>query len=791
MTRTLDATAQHPPLWPCNISQPLALVCFWGLAVARFFDLREIQLAFVLAGCFLLLAFMATWAIWPTKPSLPLQFDYALVLVWATELLSFVTSTYRRNSLSGLYDLVTLSVLYCICRYFIVEERWLRSNIIGLGILGSTAACIQAWGASHWFKSASAIGFTDMAALKAWSPTYISPLLNDWPTIVLLLFPFAIFIGIAGKGKRATGAALAVSIACTAILVTSLVFTLSRGGFIGLAVFSLTLAIGLGRSKTEEARNVLVVLGCSIVISALSVWCMARPVAATVIHTVEGKQSVSQQRSTKSRFAVWNSAMNIGKHHLLFGVGSNNFGLTFESRTEQDQETPFGGRTLNTPLQIFAERGLCGLISFGVFFAAILLRAHRLFAHSCSSVRRCYGGICIATLIAVVVRELTYSSLLISAQASLLLWVLLASIRTEAAPQNSQTRPHTRGLIQRSAEGLYPCVCIAFFSGGVAICQVTYHHLIAAEEASVGTSHLLSGQHERAVAFLSTALKDDPSNAYIESLLALAEGQIALKPVSEEAFTGAGVEPASEMTDALESSVGSYRRALTMNPRDDNFANNLAWLYFYTGDYASAEKLFRRAVNLNAGEAAYHIGFGVLLETTRDFDGATREYSIGLSLDPEFAQSSGFRELERKYPVQAQTIVADTIRTLKAQTARTGSPIFMARLGSMLLARGRSREAIPELQNALTQLPGLSVAWKNLATALDNVDEPQQAKVALRKALFLQDSMEEPSNGGGQDWIWLHPTEHARRIPVLYMSSPLVPDDVLPPGFLDACTPST
>ncbi len=114
----------------------------------------------------------------------------------------------------------------------------------------------------------------------------------------------------------------------------------------------------------------------------------------------------------------------------------------------------------------------------------------------------------------------------------------------------------------------------------------------------------------------------------------------------------------------------------------------------------------------------------------------------------------------------------------------------MARLGSVLLASGSSREAIPQLQNALNQLPGLSFAWKNLAAALEEMGDREPARAALRKAFFLQGSMEQPSNGmvGPQDWIWLQPTYHAKRIPALYMSSTLLPDDFLPPGFLDACT---
>jgi tetratricopeptide (TPR) repeat protein len=807
MTAKEDVFSEHVEITEFVVA--CLFVCFCGLALARLVGAIGLELIFGSGGCATLLVVLG-YRLWAQSASRTLSMvDAAVAIVWATEVTALAASTYRRNSFDAVLNLAFLTVLYILLRALIICWSGLKWISLVLAVFGAALSTAQARIVAQWVNRAFRAGFTDMSALKARYPTLIIPLLNDWPTTVLLFMSFSLLTSVIKTRTRVVAVPLVISAICNVALVSCLLLTLSRGAYLGLAVLWIVLLSAMAVFQVDE-RRICVSVAVSVLLSVIIVSIVAPPMRAEFGRIAFGKQSVSQARSTQGHFAIWASAWSIARSHPLFGVGPGNFAMHYVPEVGKNFEGEFAGRPFSLALQVLVERGIIGVASFSLLLWALLLSEYRSFSRLQDNLERCASIICISALAAILVRELTYSSLLTNPQASLLIWLLMASIASRGSvsrPTTLEVSPQGRG--ERIQEKAVTLAFMLIVSGSIIVFYIAFRHAKAAAMANVAARYWAAGEYEEGFESIGLAIKNDPGNAYYIATQGLEQGRLALPPIQAAGMTEirAAVDP--QQIGLLNASIASYRNALKANPLDDNFANNLGWLYFYAGDSKSAERYVRRAAEINSGEAIYHIGLGLLLEVGQQMGAANYEYSVAATLKPEFIESPAFRSLRLGRPARADEIITNSISMLKAEAMQTSSPIVWARLGALLLKSGHEHEAIPFLQDAVRSLPGLSLAWRNLGIALEDVGSHQDADAAFRKWLFLQTTLETandpPDLSGVRGTInetadvrkriseiptYPRATEHAVRISRLYRTNALVLDDVLPPGFLEICTRS-
>jgi tetratricopeptide (TPR) repeat protein len=593
------------------------------------------------------------------------------------------------------------------------------------------------------------------------------------------------------------------------VLMFSLLLTLSRGAYLGLAVFWFVLVIAALAFRVD-ARLVCTRFTISFVLAVIAVSIIVPSIRGDLKQMVRGRQSASQTRSTEGHFAVWRAAWTIARSHPLLGVGPGNFAMHYVPEVGKSSERAFVGRPLNLFVQIVVERGIVGAASFLMLLLALFRSEIRVLSGSEDKQQRSASIIRLSALSAVLARELSYSSLLINPLASLLFWLLMAGVATDGSLfRRTGPEPVRHVRVMRIAEKVTGLAWMLLLAGSFLIFYIAFIHANAAGKANEAVQYWAKGEYQAGFESIGAAIRNDPGNAYYISMLGLEQGRLGLQSIQSSALSGVTPDVASRQIGFLNSAIGSYQSAGVANPLDDNFANNLGWLYFFLGDNKNAEGYLRRALEINSGEALYHIGLGILLEGRQRISDANIEYSAALTVRPEFIDSPSFLSLEQERPDRARTIIASSISMLQKETMRTSSPIAKARLGGLLLKSGHSREAIPFLQDAVKSLPGLSLTWANLGSALHDVGNDQAANTALKKSLFLRtnpeslnDAADSPHVKGDNNRIWdlqgigserrtaFRTTEHAARVSRVYRTTSLVRDDVLPPGFLEICIPS-
>ncbi len=768
-------------------------LCLIGLVLSRFTGNTELELFFTCGGVASLLVVVVRRLLWnsrdPISTSLSL-IDVAVVLIWCTEVAATHFSIYARNSFTSTYALEVVTIVYGLSRYVLRDTRGLAWGVVPIALLGSIYASFQSWIEIQWFKDAVSAGFSDLSAIKAHSPGAIIPLANSRATVMLLFVPFALLMTTLTTGRKLRHALVILSALCVTSLTVALLLTMSRGGLLALVTLWVVLLIGAAVRRIALRRMALICITSSVI--AVGIVMAYIPVMkAQFENMVLLRQSPSQKRSTEGHISVWRTAWSLGKEHPLVGAGPGNFPIEFAPEESQSETGVFAAQTFNIPLQLFVERGVIGVASFGILIVIVFFGLRRGIAESQSATMRQRSLIHLAFLASIIVRELTYSTVLLSAQASVLIWLLLADIASrDITISTFLVESPTRKADKMAAHEIVTRWSTASFCAALIwILCVSLLHMRAVRGAYNAAQYFRNNENIKGIDSMRAALSYDPNNAYFLSILGLAEGQLAIDANGTIAPSNIALRKREGCDQHLHSAIDAYRKAAGENPLDDNFANNLGWLYFVEGDRRKAEQLLRRAIELNPSEALYHIGLGILLRSDHKDDSLLYEWSVAIELDPRLVSSPVFTQLQSEHPNAAQVILTESRGYLLKSYRKTGDPILSARLGALLMNSGKSRESLPFLEYAVETLPGLSYTWENLGNALYNVKKYDEGDLAYKKAHFLQHkpgwSDQRRSSNVGDASILL--TEHSARVASIYMTDPLVSDDILPPGLLDSC----
>jgi putative inorganic carbon (hco3(-)) transporter len=178
---------------------------------------------------------------------------------------------------------------------------------------------------------------------------------NDLATALDLLLPFAVALTLVSKGL-----ARLFYLACAAVLAMGVLFTLSRGGFLGLIALGGVLLWKLGRSRRLKT-TLGVALICGILLAVTPGGYGAR--ISTIFNTEQ-----DQTGSAQLRRELMERAASIAISRPIVAVGMGNFHI-YSIREKLAH---------NSYLEIAAELGVMGLIAYLILILAPLRSLYRI-----------------------------------------------------------------------------------------------------------------------------------------------------------------------------------------------------------------------------------------------------------------------------------------------------------------------------------------------------------------------------------------------------------------------------
>ncbi len=192
--------------------------------------------------------------------------------------------------------------------------------------------------------------------------------------------------------------------------------------------------------------------------------------------------------------------------------------------------------------------------------------------------------------------------------------------------------------------------------------------------------------YEQAVAAFRKAVEHDP--AYAPTYAALADTYMLL-----------GEQGGLSQKEARSLAGAAVRKALEV---DDGVAEAHAslgwWKFQYEWNWAQAEQAFKRAIELNPGDALTRARYGRSLGFLGRFEEARRELQRARELDPLSITVNAFLGQVYLFAKQYDEAAEQLQRTSELNP---NHPLIRHNLGELYLAQGRLAEAIPELERSV------------------------------------------------------------------------------------------
>jgi len=556
--------------------------------------------------------------------------------------------------------------------------------------------------------------------------------------------------------------------------------TLTRSSWGGaLVACAALLAFAPLRARLrEDARAAGLLFGAAAALVAL--WpssAMATAYTPTVVDRLTEISTLLKRDGSYSpwhqRVLIWSSAWLMGAESPLLGKGGGLFELFYPFyQGAMLHADPFfhnmrthANNAHNEILEAFAQTGLLGLGALLGFWTAFFASARR-WARGRAGADPLWAG-ALAGCAGVLVDNLMNVSLHFAVPA-LLFWWLAGTVMGRGSREGGGLALWTapRGARLAAAGAL------ALAAAGVAWTQVRIWNREAWFFAGL--------KHDRA-AGLGGALKDletsrswgprevnalyELGNTYArgarpaDAAAAYREALQANAGYDEIYFNLATLDATS--LGRPEEARGYFETAWAINPLSSGLDNALSAIYLADPDKNgdAALDVLREAVRDFPGNPDHWNNLGYLLARRKDWAGAEEAFTRAIEIAPDMATAErnlvGLAAQSRRPPAPVLGVLrdlhaldvavsrrdsSDATLALAASIARREPAILKGRFlyGSLLLARARPADAVPELEFVAERMPDKAAVRLNLGAAYRALGRLAQAQAQFQAALSAE-----------------------------------------------------
>jgi serine/threonine-protein kinase len=185
----------------------------------------------------------------------------------------------------------------------------------------------------------------------------------------------------------------------------------------------------------------------------------------------------------------------------------------------------------------------------------------------------------------------------------------------------------------------------------------------------------------------------------------------------------------------LEESIGYYRAAVALRPRDPGVRLDMGRTFYFMGKMPAAEAEYREAVRIKPDYSMARYNLGMALYAQGKLDEAAEEYRMAIRLRPDVPQirnNLAVAYLDQNKPDQAVVELRQALR-LDPKFAEAHHTLAEA-----LEELGKPAEAIEEFRQAKSHAPTHPLMRYNLGEALLRQGDTVGAEAELREAIRLK-----------------------------------------------------
>ncbi|UNY98304.1 O-antigen ligase family protein [Zhouia spongiae] len=642
--------------------------------------------------------------------------DIGFLCVLASEIISYIFSTYQFNSLPELTNFYVIFILYLMYKILFNNAKYynlLISIIFSFGLVLLIITIVYFFNFKQKFNLQ---GFYELNDFKVFYQPFNNPN-NIWVSLILVLIPFGtIFLNIQKDIRFKI-----LGLLNFAFLVLCILASFSRGAYLSLIFF--ILIVNIFSFKLFSIKRLIKLNSFCLIIMVL----MALPMFKSVLTTVSVNKTLSQKRSTEGRLDRWSSNLHNGlSDKPFFGWGQKNYVLAHSKNPFLKEDLKFSTLSNNTYLQTFLEKGLVGIIAYMILLTSIIIITFkRLRANCLDRLKKTHLILIFSGLMAFFVRELTFSSFLNNNSVYFLAFHLVFLL----IPYDVNLKKIK--LTKRSING----IIILLLCGNLVFSYGSLQRVFINKNNNESINSFNKNNKLGSLNSINQALKFSPENITLNKhrALILAKNSFEIEISSE---TNGFISFIKSNKDTLNILKENLDNIIGISPFDDEIYHNKAWVHFALNEKDSAKLFFDKAIKLNPYNSTYYLS-KLLYNLKNDDLRNLKDYLCKvIRYSPEILESFFYAEFSKKYPTLVFEARREAVRGLRETITKENNIILKARLARLILDEN-PKEALILLNEVIEKIPNLNRPWLYRGLIYFKKGDTLQAYNNYKKSLFI------------------------------------------------------
>lgn len=604
--------------------------------------------------------------------------DVLLGVICLYDLANWCSHPYA--GIDNLYLSVACFFAYLSMRGIVARKRSLELFLKGMLFLIALVLAVVMFSFVFFAESVHEAGFTDIYPLR-FLFTPLGYVTNAWSSVYLpVMGLLAVFYFLLPRWRL-------LVLSCYGVASVALFLSFSRGALLSWGIYVFLLLFLL--QSWKEKCGLLVLSVCVCVLS----WTLFPRETSTVVAM---NRTVSQQLSTQSRFNATGKAMDACREHLWTGTGIGTYTLAVDKELNQDSARIFTSYAPNMFVQLLVERGIIGLVLHVCLYIVVAVECIR-------RRKEALVGAVAASLLALLMKEMTISILLDTAVVWLLAYMLLALLQNGREEEAAMFPSKGRYIL-----GISGLVCFAVW--GINGIRFQKH---AAQVQAVIKAYGVGNYGEALER--AKLLPDNLSSCLNKAMLGM-ELADTLCPAAFLQEVKIGLENMDTAYDAFASYI--HARFLLRN-----------------GETCKAGELLERLVCEHPCNALYLYEKALLLYREGERKKAVIMFEKAITLYPRLLQL-----LQRHASplwMAGSSLRERLLANILSASPETMTPNACARYGYLLYHMDEREKAFLYLQKAVEEQPGLATPWLLLGRIYEAMGNEETAEPCFKKYNLL------------------------------------------------------
>lgn len=267
------------------------------------------------------------------------------------------------NQIISVQRILCVSVLWFYLRLFVSQEKQLKIISLLISIIAGLLSILTIFFFIKHKQFVNQMGFDDMISFRAFYHP-LGCISNDWCAILICILPMPV-VGIINSVSVKQ---LIIHSFSYFSITVALLISFSRGAYVVLLFFMIMLCFVTFIFKCNYWKRV-----CAITIIVAFSACITAICAdwRSFFLTCQMSKTTVQKQSIEGRKTKWDESVELYKLSPLFGVGSGNYGVSYDYFIKEKRNT-ITKRATNTYLQMLVEKGYVGSAVIVLSLIAIL-----------------------------------------------------------------------------------------------------------------------------------------------------------------------------------------------------------------------------------------------------------------------------------------------------------------------------------------------------------------------------------------------------------------------------------